>query len=117
MINNMCIFDHPVKSFMESNFTCMDFSKIKINDCLDSKVRNLYDLCIGLGLSYPTVKTNETEVSLKYDCDNRFVTFIINEADIHFTYGTLGKKSISNIITDTDKQLKILNKFLYQGLN
>jgi hypothetical protein len=116
MLNNICIFDAPVKSFMQSPFICMDFSKIKINDSLNNKVRNLYNLCINLGLKCPTVKTNETEVSLKYDCDNRFVIFIINTIDINYTYGTLGRKSTSNTLTDTDKQLKVLNKFLYQGL-
>jgi hypothetical protein len=110
----ICIFDHPVKSWMESNYTSMDTDKI--NNLTDN-ARALYADCLKFGMICPTIRINKNETIMKYDCNNRYVHFIIKNDIVSFIYSNLDKKPIDGILKDTDKQLKILSKFLYQGLN
>jgi len=111
---NICIFDHPVRSWMESNYTSMDIDKVKN---LTETAKTLYITCLKYGLICPTVKIKGEETIMKYDCNNRYIHFIIKDNVINFIYSNLGKKPINGTLKDTDKQLKILSKFLYQGLN
>jgi hypothetical protein len=111
---NLCIFDHPVKSWMESNYTSMDIDKIKD---LTKSAKTLYITCLKHGLICPTIRINKEETIMKYDCNNRYIHFTIKNSDINFIYSNLGKKPINGTLKDTDKQLKILSKFLYQGLS
>jgi hypothetical protein len=95
---------------MQPDFISMDINKIKN---LNTIVKDLCNTCEKFGLICPTIRINSNQTILKYDCDNRYVYFTINNI-INFTYGTIEKKSIVGTLKDIDKQLKILSKFLYQ---
>ena len=110
---NICVFDHPVRSWMESNYTSMDIDKVKN---LNEIAKTLYTTCLKYGLICPTIRINKEITIMKYDCNNRYIHFIIKDNVINFIYSNLGKKPIDGVLKDTDKQLKILSKFLYHDL-
>jgi hypothetical protein len=71
---NLCIFDHPVRSWMESNYTSMDIDKVKN---LAESAKTLYAICLKFGLICPTIRIDKEDTIMKYDCDNRYVHFTI----------------------------------------
>jgi hypothetical protein len=123
MINNLCFLYQDNKSCLKSNISLIDFFdyiETIENKILKDRIKNLYFNCVDVGLIYPTISIVDTQVTLKYDYENFYIKFYINPDYINFIYGILGKEPKRNFLkTDSielNKQLDILNKFLYRNL-
>lgn len=114
---NLCILEKRIKSCLQSDFISTNFDTVQFKPELDTKIRDIYSSCFDSRFYCPTINTDNNQVILKYDCDDRYVKLIVNEFSTSFLYGFLNKPATVGLLTDTKKQLEILRKFLYQSLN
>lgn len=115
----ICILDREVKSWRESNYISMDFQKLEIPEIMKKATNIFVACCEKAGLHCPTIKVDpkNTKITLKYDCDDRYVTFTItnklmNNKKIEYTFGCLNYTPITDMLRDI-KQLELFNTFVY----
>jgi hypothetical protein len=105
-LQDLCVIENINKNIC----TNADLSKLGISN---KNAKSFFKEAFEAGFLCPSIRMMNNQITLNYNADDKYIRFDISSDNIIFTYGKIGHQLKSGTISDSKKQLKVLNEFVF----